>query len=71
MGYVLLILIAVVACIPMLLGSKKFRPCYKGCHGCGKCMKGFEIRPSAGEKEPPVQSDEEKNKTSRQWTGKK
>ena len=53
MGYVLLIIVAVVACIPMLLGSKTFRPCYKGCHGCGKCMKGYEIRPSGEEKEAP------------------
>lgn len=71
MGYVLLIIIAVVACIPMLLGSKKFRPCYKGCHGCGKCMKGFEIRTPAEEKKTPAQPEGEKNRTFRSWAEKK
>ena len=60
MGYLLLIIILVLAALPMLLGSKKFRSCYKGCHGCGKCMKGFEIRPSAGDKEPQGESEDEK-----------
>lgn len=60
MGYLLLIIILVLAAVPMLLGSKKFRSCYKGCHGCGKCMKGFEIRSSAEKKEPPEQQESEK-----------
>ena len=60
MGYLLLIIIAVLAAVPMLLRSKKFRPCYKGCHGCGKCMKGFQIRPSPGDKEQPPQAEGEK-----------
>ena len=61
MKYLLFFVIAALACIPMLLGAtKKFRPCYKGCHGCGKCMKGFETRTSPGEKEPSALPDGEK-----------
>ena len=41
MRFLLLALVLIVACIPMLLGSERVRPCYKGCHGCGKCMKSF------------------------------
>jgi hypothetical protein len=39
--FFLLALVLLAACIPMLPGSKRARPCYKGCHGCGKCMKSF------------------------------
>lgn len=41
MRFFLLALVLLAACIPMLPGSKRARPCYKGCHGCGKCMKSF------------------------------
>ena len=54
MLYVVLIAVLVAAGIPMLLGSKRVRPCYKGCHGCGKCMKSF----SDDEKPPEVHSEE-------------
>ena len=54
MGYVFLAIIVAAACISFFFRSKKFRLCYKGCHGCGKCMKGYEIRPSGEEKEAPA-----------------
>ena len=41
MRVVLFLAVLVAACVPMMLGSKRVRPCYKGCHGCGKCMKSF------------------------------
>ena len=41
MRYLPLVLALVAACIPMLVGAKRVRQCYKGCHGCGRCMKSF------------------------------
>ncbi|MBP6333228.1 hypothetical protein C8D99_105121 [Aminivibrio pyruvatiphilus] len=38
MNYVALAVILVLACIPLFAGSSRIRPCYRGCHGCGKCM---------------------------------
>ncbi len=52
MRYLMLVLVMVLACVPMLAGGNRVRPCYKGCHGCGKCMKSFRDdgeRPAAPE----------------------
>jgi hypothetical protein len=49
MRFLLFLFILVAACIPMLAGAKRLRPCYKGCHGCGKCMRTFrEEQDSSG-----------------------
>lgn len=52
MRFLLLALVLIAACIPMLLGSKWVRPCYKGCHGCGKCMKSFRGDEESEERTP-------------------
>ena len=38
MNYAALAVILVLAAIPLCAGSSRIRPCYRGCHGCGKCM---------------------------------
>jgi len=47
--WIALTVIAVIACIPLFAGSGRFRPCYKGCHGCGKCRKPVQTRPAGAE----------------------
>jgi hypothetical protein len=54
MRYLLFFLILAAAGVPLLAGTRRLRPCYKGCHGCGKCMKSFR------EERSPSEEPEEK-----------